>query len=361
MTMKKRRILFAAAAVFLVALLGAAICFGQIKHMTQLQASQYVAEKWQGTGNTAFCQYSCFFPNSSGYDHNGVWKSRNSAAEYLLANSYSFEQLTNLFVDAWSGKISLTVSSERSRNVHVNATAVGGEFFLFHPLRLLSGSFLSEGDYFANRILISTDLAWQLFGGTDLEGQLVFVNDMPFSIAGVFEPQSDTASLKAQPEGYEAYVLYSAFADREDQKENPPITCYELVMPEPVKGFTRTFIQKEFTQGNVETLQNTGRFANSALYTAARHREDAAIRTGIAELPPWENAARYTAAKCSSLLQTAIWLLVLPAAGITALAVAAAAKGYAKVRDDLLPAAGEHIGRGVENIYSRRRKKNNNR
>ncbi|MCQ2558601.1 MAG: ABC transporter permease [Oscillospiraceae bacterium] len=359
MKITKKRILLALAGVYLIALLAAALCFGRVNHLVKQQHEQFIAEQWQGESDTAFCQYSCFFPVTEGFDRNGVGQTRNTLAGLLLENAYPREKLESLFTDAWSGTISLSISNERVQKVKVNAATVGGNFFQFHPVHLVSGSTLSDEDFSANRILVDADLAWQLYGSTQIEGQLVFVNDRPFSIAGVYEANTDEASKAARPEKQQAYVLYSAFlAESGDKKENPVLTCYELVMPEPVTGFARQFIQKAFPSSAVEKVQNTGRFSYSKLYSAARNRGESAMRTGTAELPPWENAARYTAAKCGALLHAAVLLLILPAATFAGAVILLAVKAYIRARDELLPAAAEQIVAGVDRYYAHRRGKN---
>ena len=55
--------------------------------------------------------------------------------------------------------------------------AVGGQFFEFHPLRLLSGSYIAEGDLSPDRVLLDRELAWELFGGTELTGMSVEVKE----------------------------------------------------------------------------------------------------------------------------------------------------------------------------------------
>ena len=78
-----------------------------------------------------------------------------------------------------------------------SAIAVGGNFFDFHPIRLLNGTYLAESDLMKDRVLLDEDLAWLLFGGTDLQGMPMEINGVPFVVGGVVQREQDFASRRA--------------------------------------------------------------------------------------------------------------------------------------------------------------------
>lgn len=49
-----------------------------------------------------------------------------------------------LYADAYSGSTQLSVSGKSPGSVTVTAIGVGGDYFLFHPLQLLSGGYVSD-------------------------------------------------------------------------------------------------------------------------------------------------------------------------------------------------------------------------
>lgn len=61
---------------------------------------------------------------------------------------------------------------------------MGGNFFDFHPIRLLSGNYISPDDLMKDRVLLDEDTAWLLFGGTQLEGLSFKIDGVPFVVAG---------------------------------------------------------------------------------------------------------------------------------------------------------------------------------
>ena len=57
------------------------------------------------------------------------------------------------------------------KSVSAKAIGVAGDFFLFHPLKLLDGSFFSGSDVMQDYVVIDEDMAWQLFGSNDVAGK----------------------------------------------------------------------------------------------------------------------------------------------------------------------------------------------
>ena len=116
---------------------------------------------------------------------------------------------------------------------------VGGDFFLFHPLPLRSGSYISNRDFTYDRVVLDEELSWALFGSYDVAGQTVWIQNEPYVVAGVVSREKDKASGKAYADGAGMFISYSAMRHITGGEENtdPSISCYELVMAEPITGF----------------------------------------------------------------------------------------------------------------------------
>ena len=104
---------------------------------------------------------------------------------------------STLFTDAWSTFGKVKVSNGNKRSADVTVTAVGGNYFDFHPLRLLSGNYIKADDLMKDRVLLDPDTAWLLFGGTELSGMSFSINGVPYVVAGVVEREDDRFSKKA--------------------------------------------------------------------------------------------------------------------------------------------------------------------
>ena len=137
-----------------------------------------------------------------------------------------------------------------------------------------------------DRVLLDNNLAWRLFGGTELAGMTITVNKIPFVIAGVVAREGDFASGKANSSEtllFMSMETYSKFKDC-------PISVYEIVMPEVVKGYSKDLLNKHFSEAVFKT--NTGRFSIPSLLHTIRNFDRLPMQTDSVTLPYWENAAR---------------------------------------------------------------------
>jgi len=228
---------------------------------------------------------------------------------------------------------------------------VGGNFFHFHPLRLMSGNYFQEGDLMQDRVLLDEDLAWLLFGGTELQGLSLKVNGVPFQIAGVVEREQDFASRKAYTAGMGLYMSFDAWKSLSD---TAGITTYELVLAEPVKGFAVNLVREKFPIGQGEVVENTNRFAmGNLLWLVTKFGTRSMQKLGVL-LPYWENAARCMEDWCS-LLCFLGWLFALIPLIVVIIAIIRTLKrGREKLTEELLPELGENIEEAIRKRQRRR-------
>ena len=230
--------------------------------------------------------------------------------------------------------------------------AVGGNYFAFHPLKLLSGSYISEDDLMQDNVLLDEDLAWLLFGGSDLEGLTVHIFGMPFRIAGVVARESDYASRRAYRGGMGLYISYDAYLDLSGE-ENFGITCYEVCLPNPVKGFALNLIQDKFPIGKGEITENSGRFSLLRLLGHIRELPARSMNSAVFT-PYWENAARYAETSASLMLAFAVISGLIPALALVKWILQLLGKAKGKITDDFLPELSENT---QEAIRKRQRKR----
>ena len=288
--------------------LGALLCLWRIHGLACGLTAQQMAERWRGESEEPFAQVSCFVPVDEALSQNQVYAFRGKLLDALSKAALDQEGTDGLWRDAWSAVGKLKVSSDKASG-DASVIAVGGDFFSFHPLRLLSGSYLHEDDLMHDRVLLDLELAWLLFGGTDLQGMEVKINDRTFIVAGVIEREDDSASLAAYTAGQGLYMSYDAYAAL---TESESVTAYEYVLPEPVEGFAADVAKENFPIGRGEVLQNTGRFSYGRLLQLLPRMDERAMQAMGMIYPDWENAARVTENRCARLLLTAILLAVLP-------------------------------------------------
>ena len=91
-----------------------------------------------------------------------------------------------------------------------------------------------------------------------------------YVVAGVVSREKDKASSKAYTDGAGMFVTYSALTHitgGEEAKE-PGISCYELVMAEPIAGYGLSVLRESFpTKDESVFVQNTNRYSLKNLLT----------------------------------------------------------------------------------------------
>ena len=153
------------------------VCVWRLWAVSNCLPSQKAAQRWQGTGERSFAQVSCYMPPTFNMKLDEIYKFRGDMAQKLKGASYDVERETGLYSDAWSTSGTVKVANGR-RSGDVQVIAVGGNFFDFHPLRLVSGSYLTPNDVMDDRVLLDRETAWLLFGATDVAG-------LSFSLEGI--------------------------------------------------------------------------------------------------------------------------------------------------------------------------------
>ena len=159
---------------------------------------QNEAERWAPGGG--YAQVSVFFSESAEVTQDNLKELAYNVREGLEEDSVavSEEESARGLLDAFSTTGALTVEHE-GQSLDVDAVGIGGDFFSFHPLELVSGGYFDGDDLMKDRILIDEDLAWKLFGSSDVVGQSVLIGDMNHFIAGVYRREKgmfyETAGL----------------------------------------------------------------------------------------------------------------------------------------------------------------------
>lgn len=295
-------------------IVGIVLCFVMGGRFDLLQ-SQLAAERWRGEGELRYSQISCFLPAGKAMDVEAIYTFAATIYSKLSAASLEPGRDGRLLNDAWCAFDSLPVSSDKG-NGTASVIAVGGDYFSFHPLRLLSGSYISDDDFTSDRVILDEELAWRLFGGTDLQGLTVNVSGAPFVVAGVISRETDFASKKAYSGGMGLYMLFDAWCSL---TESSGVEYYELVLAEPVDGFALKTVKESFPVKDAEIIENTDRFSLNCLFRHIRDFDEHFVHRAPIAYPYWENAARILEARSALCLVLIILLFTLPAVSLIVL------------------------------------------
>ena len=146
---------------------------------------QNAAARWSKNHDVA--QISIFFTEDQKITEDSVkelaWKLTQALTEQAIGKDEKKSSGREL-VMAYSAEGQITLN-RAGKTLTVNAVGVGGDFFLFHPLTLLSGQYLNTSLDMKDGIVLDEDTAWQLFGSSNIVGQTVEIGGLPFYIRGV--------------------------------------------------------------------------------------------------------------------------------------------------------------------------------
>ncbi len=266
------------------------------------------AATWRGTNEMRFAQIACYLPTDEGQTEDAIYTFRETLNQALVEASIESTGEGSLYTDAYSGLSSLSVSSDRA-SATLDAIGVGGDFFLFHPLKLISGSYLQPDDLMQDGVVLDREAAWKLFGGYDLTGMTVTIGGMPYLVMGVVERETDRYTTKEFESTGSVFLAYSAL----QKLDSTPITCYEVVMPNPVRQFAKNMISDKFTIGNGEIVEISSRFAPAGMLSVYKNFGKRAMQTLPLVYPYWENAQRAAENYAALYLLLAVLTILLPA------------------------------------------------
>ncbi len=255
------------------------------------EQSQRMANRWDADGGMA--QVSCFFSHDAAISEDMLETFRHSIDSALQEASVTQDSpnaSARLWTDAYSADGMITVESDKSK-LDAHAIGIGGDFFQFHPLRLLDGSYFSGNDLNSDYCILDEDGAWQLFGSNDVAGMTVMIAGMPHLIAGVVH--RDDGYL-ARAAGLESTIVYVSYSTLERYGTNYGINHYEVVMPNPVRSFAYQYVAEHIgvDEQNLEVVENSKRFKLLERIKAIPAFATRSMNGKAIIYPYWENIAR---------------------------------------------------------------------
>lgn len=261
-------------------------------HIERSMPEQNAAERWGKEGGVS--QVSCFFSVNA-----RMTEDRLAGFEHTLDSALKDAGVTQqpqnsgarLWADAYSADGTISVSTDRAKLNNVKAIGIGGDFFLFHPLTLVSGAYFSGSSIDKNYCVIDRDAAWQLFGSNDVVGLTVTIGGYPHIVSGVVERPDGRLAKAAGLDGTLVYVSYETL-NTLGRCNN--INHYEIVMPNPVSKFAYDYVKKNLGSDERETVvvENTSRFSFINRVRLIGTFGTRSMNSRAVVYPYWENIAR---------------------------------------------------------------------
>jgi len=293
-----------------VSLIIAAILLITIRIQSGALPSQLAADRWT-SDDESFAQISAFIsPDASVTDDSILQIVSTVESKLKEASLMPEDDNIRAWIYSSSTEADIQISTSRA-SVNTCVTGVDGEYFMFHPLKLLSGYYFTGTDLSYDRIVIDEDLAWQLFGSFDVDGMEVRINEKPYIIAAVIQKDTDKASLSVYGDSPRAYISYLALSDIMGEPQS--ITCFEAVLPDPISKFAYNMLSESIGIGDklVEVKENSSRYNIISLLSNIKTFSRLSVRQNAIVLPFWENAARIIEIRLTILFFFAI-ILILP-------------------------------------------------
>jgi hypothetical protein len=271
--------------------------------------SQQMANRWDEKGKSA--QVSCFISENTEVTTQQLTNLEHAVDAALKEVSITAEaENSRLWVDAYSARGEITVESPKT-SITSTAIGVGGNFFLFHPLKLQNGSYFSDEDLMQDYIIIDEDAAWQLFGSNDVVGMQVTIKDVPHTIKGVIKRDSGRMNDKAGNDKITFYVSYHSLSTYGTSKG---INTYEIVMPNPISGFALKTVKEKIgiEEASIELVENSKRYSLFSLLAVISQFGIRSMNQKAIVYPYWENVARGYEDILSILLLFKVIFIMIP-------------------------------------------------
>lgn len=307
------------------------------------------AERFRGESETRFAQIACYLPVGQGKTEEDIQSFRQGLDAKFTEQSLEAPENGSLYVDAYGCSAQVSLSTDYG-SADVTAMGIGGDFFYFHPLQLRSGSYISDRDLMDDLVVLDEVMAWRLFGGVDLTGMTVYINEEPFVVSGVVAIEDDFATSRARTQEGAVFLSYSALSRL---KEEVTIDCYEIVLPDPITGYAYGVVTDSFQVGEGDIVENSSRYTLSHLLDVIGSVGERSMRTNGVIYPYWENALRLTEDYAALLLILMAVFALCPLVCLIVLAVRSIRRGYRRMKTVVPEKVGSAVERRREQKYER--------
>lgn len=318
----KNKIRFVA---FLLCIIVALVCLCLLHETNKKESAYNAARRWQ-SGRQDFAYISVYMSPEEGWkesDRNSFTSSlKMSFQENSIINEDREDNSDGLLKDCFSCEGVMEFTNGKNMAT-AKVTATGGDFFFFHQPVWLSGFAYSSDDVMKDRAVIDKELAWQLFGGENVAGMPFKINGNTYYVAGVVDTGQTKEEKKAYGEINRAWLPYSAFcneyqgnygtsggtgstgitdfsgmsdigAGTGEKTNKVPVTCYEIVMPNPVQEWAINLVQKNLgtEERKMVVVENSKRTNFFYVINSLKEFFYKTAGTQPVAYPYWENAAR---------------------------------------------------------------------
>ena len=283
--------IFVLCAAGMISVLGILFIEAIEHHLQRKLLDQRAAEAWSDKKDAV--QISVFYAENEVTDKQyfkGIGNSIDTELTNAAITSESPAAEARLWKDTISREGKITLTNDKGKQ-EIHAIGVEGDFFSFHPLQLVSGTYFSPDNLMQDGVIIDEETAWQLFGSNDIAGMEVRINDVYHMVIGVYSRPKDRISGGA---GMDKSICFLSLDSLEQYGSGLGGYNYEIVMPNPIKGFGLSLIKKVINAEETDAVivENSTRYDIFPLYQVSREFGLRSMSKQGIVYPYWENVAR---------------------------------------------------------------------
>jgi len=231
-------------AVCVLLLLLAGISGLFLRHVTGMLPSQQAAARWGGADAGRFAQVTAFLPEYGGLNQQTMNGFMSNVFGALVLEGLAPHTPAGAPVFAYSAEGMLSVSSDARGPIETYVTGIGGNFFLFHPVQVISGASLPTESLNRDLVVIDETLAWRLFGATNVAGMEVIIGGRPYVIMGVYRPLDNFASRAAYGDMPHMFLFYDEMSRISGSR---PLPLWRSCCRAPFGGLRRRLSRRLWT------------------------------------------------------------------------------------------------------------------
>ena len=279
----------------LVCLLLAGILQAVRGYMVRRQSDLHAGARF--SQEEPYAQISCFFAQGEEIPPERTREFAFKLESGLITNAIEQDDPdARLFLTCHFAEGSVSLSRE-TKQVTADAIGTGGDYFFFHPVPLVSGMYYNADALSDDQVLIDETLAWQLFGGFDVEGQTLFVEGKEHVVRGVVKTGKGRLREAAGNAGALIYLPVETLLESGTVRGTEgSISGFEAVLPNPVRAFAADLVRKQlaFDETQMKITDQETRFENAALLRVLKSFGTRSMAGSLFSYPYWENVARGT-------------------------------------------------------------------
>lgn len=248
-------------------------------------------ERWSSDGEK-FAVINMYAEDGSAVSSDQALTWANSIDSGLLESSVTPADGARSWAYTYCASTTVSVKGSKS-TVNAETIAAGGDFFVFHPMKFVYGSYFLNDNSNPMGVVLDRDLAWKLFGAENIVGMTVTIGNEEFTVVGVTEPETDSGiygyTYGERPRMYMSYAGYIKTVGNDNS-----ITIFETALPNSVKGFAKNIFDGAVivNEDTTKVIEVTDRFSLINRYNNMKTLKYSWIRGDKIEYPYWENEAR---------------------------------------------------------------------